>query len=205
MKKTDRTLIVIVSGIILLVVFAFAVALLRPKPTYQSESTPEGVAFNYLFALQQKDYERAYGYLSPSIKGYPADFEAFAEDVRDNSWNFNGLDNTSTSVEVDPATITGQRADVTIKITYFYESGLFNSGQYTNSHNMTLLQDESASWKITASDSYWFYCWSDPQECIPKPGNSQYESVAASLRRSSLLIETGVASERFAALPQRHI
>jgi len=166
MKQTDKVLVGIVSGIVLLVVVAFAVALLRPEQTYQSEGTPEGVAFNYLFALRQGEYERAYGYLSPSIKGYPRDSEIFANQVRDNSWSFN-LDNASTTVEVESAKVSGKRADVEIRETRFYEGGLFDSSQYTSFFTMTLRQDESGAWKIGQSDSYWFYCWSDPNEGCP--------------------------------------
>lgn len=162
MKKTDKILIAIVSGIALLVVTAFAVALMRPKPTYQPENTPEGVAFNYLFALQQKDYARAHGYLSSSIPGYPRDAEAFANDVRDYAWNFSAVDMGSMTLEVEPANINGQRADVLAKETHFYENGLFNSGQYTNTYNIALQLESNGSWKIISADNYWFYCWSDP-------------------------------------------
>jgi len=77
MKNTDKFLVGIVVGVVVLVATAFAVALLRPKPTYQLEDTPKGVAHNYLLALQQEDYKRAYGYLSPTIEGYPTSAEAF--------------------------------------------------------------------------------------------------------------------------------
>ena len=96
MKKTDKLLIGIVAGILLLVLVAFGVALTRPKPAYQAEDKPEGVAFNYLFALQQGDYERAYGYLSPTLKRYPQTVEKFRDQIHDYSWNFSGLDNSST-------------------------------------------------------------------------------------------------------------
>jgi hypothetical protein len=71
MKSTDKFLIGIVVGIVLLVVAAFVITLARPEPTYQVEGTPESVAHNYLLALQKEDYQRAYGYLSPTLKGYP--------------------------------------------------------------------------------------------------------------------------------------
>jgi hypothetical protein len=163
MKKTDKLLIGIVLGIVLLVVVAFGVALTKPKPTYQAEDKPEGVAFNYLFALQQNDYERAYGYLSPTIKGYPETLEEFTDQIRDYSWNFRGMDNSSTTLEVDSVDVKGQRADVGIRETQFYEGDLFNSGQYSYIFNMTLRQDENAQWKIVESDSYWVYCWNDSQ------------------------------------------
>lgn len=164
MKKTDKILLGIVGGIILLVVVAFAVAFSKPKPTYQAEDTPEGVAFNYLFALQQEDYERAYGYLSLTIKGYPSDAEAFADDIRDNSWQFSGVNDSSTTLEVDSVDISGARADVKIRETHFYEGDLFNSGQYTNIFNITLRQAENGQWKIVKSEGYWLGCWSDPKD-----------------------------------------
>ena len=100
MKKTDKFLIGIVIGIVLLIAVAFAVALKKPDATYKAEDTPEGIAFNYLFALQQREYERAYGYLSPKIIGYPKNAEAFADDVREYSWNFRDLESGSFSLEI---------------------------------------------------------------------------------------------------------
>jgi hypothetical protein len=162
MKKTDKLLIGIVAGIVLLVVVAFAIALSKPKPEYQAEDTPEGVAFNYLFALQQGDYERAYGYLSPSIRGYPRDAQDFTEAIQDNSWRFGSLNDSSTTLEVDSVRNNGKRAGVTILEMRFYEGDLFNSGQYTSSFDMTLQQDTAGAWKIVESDDYWLGCWNDP-------------------------------------------
>lgn len=164
MKKTDKLLIGIVAGIVLLVLVAFGVALTRPKPSYQAEDTPEGVAFNYLFALQQEDYERAYGYLSPTINGYPPNAEIFRDQIRDYSWNFSGLNNPSTTLEVDSVDVSGKRADVTIRETQFYGGDLFSSGQSSHTFDITLRQEENGQWKIVKSDSYWVYCWSDSQE-----------------------------------------
>lgn len=166
MKKTDKILIGIVAGIILLVVVAFTVALSQPKPAYQAEDTPEGVAFNYLFALQQKDYERAYGYISPSLNGYPRDVEVFADDIRDRSYNFSRLNDSSITLEVDSVdVIIGKRVDIEIRETRFYEGDLFNSGQYTNTFNTTLRQDENGLWKIVDSDRYWLACWDEYGGC----------------------------------------
>ncbi len=164
MKNTDKFLIGIVAGVLVLVIAAFAVAFLRPKPAYQSEDMPEGVAHNYLFALEQADYERAYGYLSPTLKGYPASAEAFTDDVHDYSWTFR-LEN-STTLEVESTRLTGDRAFVTVRETTFYEGGLFNSGEYSNTFDVTLVQVAgSGEWKIISSDSYWAWCWDDKDGC----------------------------------------
>ncbi|HLB50476.1 MAG TPA: hypothetical protein VJL59_25930 [Anaerolineales bacterium] len=163
MKSTDKFLIGIVGGVILLIVVAFAVAFLRPKPTYLPDDTPEGVAHNYLFALQQKDYARAYGYLSPTISGYPKSAEVFADDVNDYSWYFGEASNT---LQVESSSITGDRAVVLVRETVFYEGGLFNSSQYANTFEMTLRRDaKSGAWKIVESDSYWAWCWNNSDGC----------------------------------------
>ena len=162
MKKTDKILIGIVGGIILLVVVAFVVALSRPKPAYQSEDKPEGVAFNYLFALQQKEYERAYGYLSPSLKGYPKNVDAFVDDIHSRSWQFNGLNDSSTTLEVDSVEMIGSRADVRMIETHFYEGDLFDSGSYTSSFIITLRPDADGNWKIVEANDYWYSCWDKP-------------------------------------------
>ena len=160
MKKTDKLLIGIVAGILLLVLVAFGVALTRPKPTYQAEDKPEGVAFNYLFALQQGDQERAYGYLSPTIKGYPRTAEKFRDQIRNYSWNFRGLEDVSTTLEVDSVDVSGKRADVRIRETQFYEGDLFSSAEHSRIFDMTLRQGADGKWKIVESESYWVYCWS---------------------------------------------
>jgi hypothetical protein len=70
MKGTDRFLIGIVAGVVILVVAVLAIALLRPnQPSYEPDDTAEGVAHNYLLALQLEDYGRAQGCLSRSLPG----------------------------------------------------------------------------------------------------------------------------------------
>jgi len=162
--KTDKFLVGFVIFIIVLVAVAFTIALARPKPTYQAEDKPEGVAFNYLFALQQGDYERAYGYLSPSVKGYPADAAKFRKDIQD-SWNFGGLKNGSLSLEVVSSESVGDVVIVTVKETTFYEGGLFDSGESSSTFEMTLEQKKNGKWKITDSERYWVYCWDIAKGC----------------------------------------
>ena len=79
MKSSDRFLMVIIIGIVLLAAGAFALTLSRHEPAYQSDDTPEGVAHNYLLALLKEDFSLAYGYLSLTLDSYPLDTLAFAE------------------------------------------------------------------------------------------------------------------------------
>jgi hypothetical protein len=168
MKNTDKFLIGIVAGVGLLVGVAFAVALLRPKPAYRPDDTPEGVAHNYLLALRQADYARAYGYLSPTLAGYPASADAFAGEVYKFDWNFR-VGDSSVTLEVTSARVTGERAIVSVRERRFSEGGLFGSSESTDTFDMTLQRDAAglarAAWKIVASDSYWAWCWDDNAGC----------------------------------------
>jgi hypothetical protein len=157
MKVTDRFLVGIVAGVVLLVGVAFAVAFLRPEPEYRPDDTPEGVTHNYLLALRQYDYARAHGYLSPRLPGYPANSEEFAQDVRDNSYNFD-LDDRSVTLEVESARLTGNTATVTVRRTVFYGGGLFDSSEYSGSFDVRLRR-EGGGWKIVEAGQYWAYCW----------------------------------------------
>jgi len=165
MKKTDKLLIGIVVGIVLLVVVSFAVALSKPKPTYQAEDTSEGVAFNYLFALQQKDYERAYGYLSPTLPGYPRSVEKFAENIQRYSWTFSRLEDSYTTLDVESSSVAGKNVIIKIQETRFREGDLFSSSQYTYSFDITLRQDAKGQWKIVDGDRYWLACWNTVGGC----------------------------------------
>ena len=162
MKSTDKVLIGIVAGIILLIVVAFVAALAKPEPAYQAEDTPEGVAHNYLLALQKEEYGRAYGYLSPSIKGYPASLEKFVKHIHSNSWRFR-LD-THTTLSVESAKVTANDATVTVRETRFREGDLFDSGQSTSSFKM-VLHLEGGEWKIVHSDYYFAWCWGYLYKC----------------------------------------
>jgi hypothetical protein len=136
MKGTDKFLIGIVGGVLILVVVAFAIAFLRPKPSYQPEDTPEGVTYNYLFAVRKADYARAYGYLSPTLKGYPASAEAFTNTVNDHKWSFRT--DTSSALSVQSTRVSGAQVIVTVREAAFYPGGLFGSGESTSTFDVTL-------------------------------------------------------------------
>ncbi len=164
MKGTDKFLIAIVAGVVILVGAVLAVALLRPnQPTYQPDDTPEGVAHNYLLALELEEYERAYGYLSPTLPGYPANAEKFVSNVEGERWSFGYYDD-DVSLAVDAVSVTGDRAKVVVRRTVFNRGGLFDSGQYSTTFDMTL-RSEDGMWKIADSDRYWASCWESSKGC----------------------------------------
>ncbi|HKZ03482.1 MAG TPA: hypothetical protein VJ180_14670 [Pyrinomonadaceae bacterium] len=161
MKNSDKILFAIVAGVIVLVVVAFVVAFTRPEPTYQSEDSPEGITHNYLLALQQKDYERAYRYLSPDLRHYPPDIDKFMADVQSQDYNFR-FDQNSVTLEIVSSEVNGNTATVDVRETRFYQGDLFNSGESSYIFKIRLRRDSSAdTWKIFESEAYWVYCWSD--------------------------------------------
>jgi hypothetical protein len=162
MKQTDKLLLGIVGGIILLVISVFVIVLRRPAPAYQTEDTPENIAHNYLLALRQQDYERAYGYLSPNLIHYPRTLNQFIDDVESNSWRFRL--NNDINLAVESVRVIDNRADVTIQETRFYNSGLFDSYQSVSTFTIEL-RPVNGVWKITQADSYWDRCWHQTTNC----------------------------------------
>ena len=71
MSQSNKLLVGIVVGMIVLIIVALVIAVNRPEPEFQIEDSPEGIAHNYLLALQQSDYARAYDYLSANIACRP--------------------------------------------------------------------------------------------------------------------------------------
>jgi hypothetical protein len=165
MKTNDRFLIGIIGGIALIVVAAFAVALMRPQPEYRPETGPEEVAYNYLLALQLNDLARAYGYLDPDLAGFPRTIENFTTDL---SRYTNSLDANrgSVSLEVLSSSITGDRASISVRENRFSQGGLLSSGQSSFNFNIQMRRaDPDSPWKVTGSDQYWAWCWNDEEGC----------------------------------------
>lgn len=161
MKQIDRFLLAITVGIVALVGVSLTLALTRTAQGYMPETTPGGVAHNYLLAIKERDDARAYGYLSPELAGYPASVEDFSADLDRYSWSFN---RESATIGVGSERITSERAVVTIDETRFYEGGLFGSSQYTTSFDVTLHR-QGDDWKILSADSYWAPCWAEDRPC----------------------------------------
>lgn len=162
MKTTDKMLIGIVVAIVLLIAAALAITLMRPEPTYGAEDTPEGVTHNYLLALQRDEFDRAFGYLSPTLKGYPVTVERFVDDIHDNSWSFR-LD-TDTTLMVGAASVTGNNATVRVRESRFEGGNLFGSGQSTLDIEMQLHR-EDGEWKIVNAFDYFAMCWNEANGC----------------------------------------
>jgi len=154
MKQTDKILIGIVAGIVILVIAAFAITLTRPEETYQPEDTPEGVVHNYLLAFDNQDLERAYSYLSPDIPKYPRTLDEFIQDVEQNRWAFES--NLAFSLETKSP--SSNRAIVTVFANYFSGGGLFDISQNTTEFTISL-KKVNGNWRIYAGERFFCWCW----------------------------------------------
>ncbi|MCP4427065.1 MAG: hypothetical protein GY803_21455 [Chloroflexi bacterium] len=167
MKGTNKILIGIVAGVVLLVVVAFVVTLRQPPPSYQDEATPDGIAHNYLLALRQSDYERAYGYLSPTLPGYPRDLDQFILDIEKRRWRFR--QDEDVSLAIISTSVNDQTATVKVQETWHYDynllEGLFGGNQSVRNFNVTLRHSDGAWRIINAGYYYWDSCWEREDRC----------------------------------------
>ncbi len=156
MKSTDKVLLGIVVGILLLIVVALVVTMTRPEPSYMDEGSPEGVAHNYLLTLQKEEYERAYGYLSPTVYNYPSSTEEFEKTVTQGYRGFGG--DTDVSFSIGDVEVSGDTATVRVTSSSFYDGDLFDSGQRIKTFDMELAL-EGNDWKLVDADDYFARCW----------------------------------------------
>ena len=150
--KQDRFLTGILIGIGLLVVVALAVFFTRKDTqTYISDETPEGVVHNYVVAVLNKEYEKAYSYLAD------LDNKPTYEEFRDSF--LKGMVNPNNSgVDIGQSDITGD--DATVEVTLVYNpSDPFSTG-YRDTQRAILVK-QNGIWKISSMPQYnfWDYNW----------------------------------------------
>lgn len=163
-QQIDKFLIGISAAALALVASAFLVARALPDPVYQTEHTPDGVAHNYLLALQQRDFGRAYAHISSQLAGYPGSIEAFEELVLDHPWDFGVDERGGGQLQVIETDVSGSRASVRVREIIFHSGGLFESHQSTHVFRMKL-RIENGSWRIHHAGSYWSQCLTDKSVC----------------------------------------
>ncbi|WP_287907085.1 hypothetical protein [Chloroflexus sp.] len=160
-QSSDRFLLGIIGGTVVLVVVALVMVLTRSTPDYRPDNEPSAVVFNYLLAIQRGDYERAYTYLSPTLPGYPSSVQKMRSDL---SWLSNS--NEEVSFAIADTKINGDQATVTVRETRFYRGGLIGGSQTTSTFTMDL-QRNADGWQLIGSTSWemWSSCWSQKGGC----------------------------------------
>lgn len=150
--KQDRFLTGILIGIGVLIIAALAVFFTRQDAqTYVSDDTPEGVVHNYVVAVLNKEYEKAYEYLA-ELEHKPT-FDEFRK-----SFVTGMLNPGNTAVDVGDSDIIGDNAYVEVAMIY-NPSDPFSSG-YRDVQNAILVKQDGA-WKLSSMPTYylWDYSW----------------------------------------------
>ena len=149
--KQDRFLVGILIGIGLLVVAALAVFFTRnDTQTYVSEDTPEGVTHNYVVAILNKDYEKAYTYLA-ELDNKPT-YEQFRDAF------IKGMVNPdNAAVDIGGSEITGDTASVEVAIVY-NPTDPFSTG-YRDVQRAVLVT-QGGNWKLSSMPTYYFWDYS---------------------------------------------
>ena len=149
--KQDKFLTGILIGVGVLVLLALVLFFTRQdKRDYLAENAPEGVAHNYVLAVLNKDYEKAYEYLA-DLK-YKPTYEEFRQSF------LNGMVNPEgTGLDIGEATITGDEAVVELTLYYSYSDPF--SSRY-GSPDRALLVDQDGDWKVSSMPyNFWDYNW----------------------------------------------
>lgn len=147
--KQDRFLTGILVGIGLLVAASLGVFFLRQDTlTYLPEDMPEGIVHNYIFALQQGDYERAYAYLAD--KEDKPTYDDFRQNLFVNQGRGQGI-------QIGKVEISKDTASVEITITENNSGPFFDQYSYSET---ALLVKQGDEWKIFYIPySYWYWDW----------------------------------------------
>ena len=169
MNRTDRFLIGLLAGVLILAAVAFALARGRTQVDYRADETdPEAVAFNYLLALQRQEDAKAYSYLDPALPGYPARLDVFIDDLSERAY-LRDLGNRSFRVLSHKA--EGDIARVTIQETSFVGGGLFQGDQSVDQFELRL-QQKGDRWLLIDGQRSWWDCWDEYSEYCRRDGES---------------------------------
>lgn len=164
----DRFLVGIVAGIILLIAAAFAIATFTPKAQYLPDDSANSAAYNYILAIEQNDYPKAYTYLSPSLPCYPKQESQFIRQLTKmpvgTSWKVLSGNSSQDS---------DYRKQVNGEFTSFQRSFLFFSQTKSFQVQMTWI-NEFNRWRLANANGYYSYsgalfnqCWISCKNCGP--------------------------------------
>jgi hypothetical protein len=153
--KQDRFLTGILIGIGVLVLAALVVFFARQnEPSYSGQNTPDGVVHDYVLAVLNKDYEKAYGRLA-DLKDKPT-FAQFRQAFAVGKMNVGDA-----GIKVGAASVTGD--DATVEVSMVYAAGDPFSSGYSNVGSAQLVR-QNGTWKISSMPTYniWDYSWYQP-------------------------------------------
>jgi hypothetical protein len=169
MLRSDRTLLAIIVGLVVLVVAAFVILLRQPSLSYMGDQTAAGAANDYVLALSRGDMAKAYGLLADDLPARPKNLDEFIRDVDEQPWTFGNQDQPATLrvLSTEPSTDdTGvEMAAVVVERTAFMERGLLDNGTSSMTAKLRLRRVRDGTWRITGGDRFLHPCWLDREDC----------------------------------------
>jgi hypothetical protein len=146
-RGTDRFLLGIVVGAVLLILLGVVVVLVvgrAPAASQADPASPAGVVQAYVEALRTGDVDLAYGYLSRSAQG------AVSLDEYRRRFHRPFVPSTSGQrVLIEPATIAGDRAEVQVTLSRFSaRADPFSANTYHQDTTINLVKEDGA-WRIS--------------------------------------------------------
>ena len=164
--KQDKFLTGILIGIGVLILIALALFFTRKdSKQYIKDDTPEGVVNNYVLAVFNKDYEKAYTYLADL--NYKPTYEEFRK-----SFFSGNINPGNVGVDVGAAQINGDEAIVSISLVYAPSDPFSSRSENTD---RALVVKQNGKWKISTMPSYtlWDYSWYTKVDKSPIPAPGQ--------------------------------
>jgi hypothetical protein len=147
--KNDRFLNGLLAGIGVLIIVALVLFFVRQqKAEYRPDDAPNNVVHNYILAVLERDYERAYTYL-PNDPEKPS-FSLFQQEL-----SRTGNETNQMSATIGEIFMDGEIATVQLSMRQSFEGPFNNVGRYTESAQ---LKKENGNWKIV-SMPYPFWSW----------------------------------------------
>ena len=146
--KQDRFLTGILICIAVLVVIALVVFFLRQgSQSYISEEAPEGVVHNYVLAVLNDDYKKAYGYLADldNKPTYEQFRDAFVKGV---------INPNNSAVDIGSSEVSDDTASVEVALIY-NPSDPFSTG-YRDVQRAVLVR-QAGEWKLSSMPGYYFW------------------------------------------------
>lgn len=149
--KQDRFLTGILIGIGALILLALGLFFVRQDQRgYVAEDTPEGVVNNYVLAVLNKDFEKAYGYLA-DMK-YKPEYEDFRQ-----SFLSGMVSPDNVGMDIGDSQIAGDEASVDLTLYYSYNDPF--TTRYGNP-DRALLVEQNGEWKLSFMPyNFWDFNW----------------------------------------------
>jgi hypothetical protein len=153
--KEDKFLFGIVAGIIALIVLALVVFFARQNQavTYLEDSTPESITHDYILAVYEGDYKKAYEFLADG-ENKPV-LGKFKYDLSSQKISFD-----QTSIQIEEVVETEDIATVYLLVNTGGGGRAFEG--YTNQDSAQLIK-ENGTWKIHRMVyPFWGWDWYQP-------------------------------------------